>query len=105
MLQWGAAGDAHVAQVWAAMRALTCMDRPRPVRAGQTPSIPGLRYVPDYLDGDEHDQLLAAANSHGWQRSGERGVQVYGYSYNQAKGGIHRVDDIPDWASGLAARL
>jgi alkylated DNA repair dioxygenase AlkB len=70
-----------------------------------SPAIPGLRYVSDYLDPEDHDRLLAAANSQRWQRTGSRGVQIYGYSYNHAKGGIYRVDDLPEWVAGLAERL
>jgi hypothetical protein len=67
--------------------------------------IPGLRYVSDYIDREEHDRLLAAANSQGWLHAGGRGVQICGFSYNHVKGGIYRVDDLPPWVSGLADRL
>jgi alkylated DNA repair dioxygenase AlkB len=69
------------------------------------PAIGGLRYVPNYLDAEEHDRLLAAANENSWQRTGRRGVQIYGYSYNHVKGGIYRVEDLPDWVSSLTERL
>jgi alkylated DNA repair dioxygenase AlkB len=69
------------------------------------PAIPGLRYLADYLDTDSHDALLSAANARGWQRTSGRGVQIYGYSYNHIKGGIYRVDDLPEWVSGLAECL
>src|SRR4030095_15698637 len=69
------------------------------------PAIGGLRCVPNYLDTEEHDRLLAAANENSWQRTGRRGVQIYGYSYNHVKGGIYRVEDLPDWVSGLTERL
>jgi alkylated DNA repair dioxygenase AlkB len=69
------------------------------------PAIPGLRYVPDYLDADDHDRLLFTVNACGWQHAGGRGVQIYGYSYHHAKGGIYRVGDLPAWASDVAGRL
>jgi alkylated DNA repair dioxygenase AlkB len=69
------------------------------------PAIPGLRYFPDFIDRAEHDRLLAASNSHGWQRHSERGVQIYGYSYHRLKGGIYPVDGLPHWAAEVALRL
>ena len=69
------------------------------------PAIPGLRYVPDYLDADDHDRLLFTVNACGWQQAGGRGVQIYGYSYHHAKGGIYRVGDLPAWVSDVAGRL
>jgi alkylated DNA repair dioxygenase AlkB len=70
-----------------------------------TPAIPGLRYFPDYLDTDQHDCLLAAATAHGWRYAGSRRARVYGYSYSPAKGGVYRVDDLPEWAVEIAQRL
>ena len=75
------------------------------MESSYVPTIPGLRYVPEYLDQEKHDRLLCAANAHGWRQTGGRGVQIYGYSYNHVKGGIYRVDDLPDWASDVAERL
>ena len=70
------------------------------------PAIRGLRYESDYLDPQTHDRLLSAANAHGWRRhTSGRGVQIYGYSYSHVKGGIYRVDDLPDWAMEVAERL
>jgi alkylated DNA repair dioxygenase AlkB len=69
-------------------------------------AIPGLRYVADYLDPTSHDRLLAAVTTTTWQHDpGGRGFQIYGYSYHHAKGGIYRIDDLPDWAADLGKRL
>src|SRR4030095_1595599 len=68
-------------------------------------AVPGLGYVPEYLDRDTHDRLLAAADAQPWQWLGQRRVQVHGYSYSQAKGGVYRVGELPPWSSGRAARL
>jgi alkylated DNA repair dioxygenase AlkB len=70
-----------------------------------TPAIPGLRYLTDYLERDEHDRLLTAVNSTNWRYAGARRAQVYGYSYHHLKGGIYRVADLPPWAADLAQRL
>ena len=67
--------------------------------------IPGLRYIPGYLDSQEHDSLLVAADAGPWQDFGERRAQIYGYSYHYTKGGLYRVEDLPPWAEELAARL
>ena len=66
--------------------------------------IPGLRYVPGYLDADAHDALLTAVDSESW-RLGSRRAQLYGYSYDLRKGGAYRVEDLPPWAHDVARRL
>jgi alkylated DNA repair dioxygenase AlkB len=69
-------------------------------------AIPGLRYVSDYLDPASHDRLFAAVNTTTWLHDPSgRGFQIYGYSYHHTKGGIHRIDDLPDWAADLGKRL
>ena len=67
--------------------------------------VPGLRYLPDYLDCDIQTRVLAAADSQPWQQSGGRSVQIYGYSYHHLKGGIYRLGDLPAWALDVAARI
>jgi alkylated DNA repair dioxygenase AlkB len=67
--------------------------------------VPGLRYVPSYLDSATQDGLLAAVDAGQWRDLGSRRVQIYGYSYDFGKGGASRVDDLPVWALELAVRL
>jgi alkylated DNA repair dioxygenase AlkB len=67
--------------------------------------IPGLRYIPGYLDAPAHDALLAAADAGPWRPLGHRRTQLYGYSYDLRKGGAYRVEDLPAWAQALAGRL
>jgi alkylated DNA repair dioxygenase AlkB len=67
--------------------------------------IPGLRYVPGYLDPAAHDTLLAMADTGPWRHAGSRRAQIYGYSYDARKGGAYRVEDLPPWAQELATRL
>lgn len=67
--------------------------------------IPGLRYIPGYLDDAAHEALLAAVDAGEWRDFGERRAQIYGYSYHYTKDGIYRVEDLPQWAQDLAARF
>jgi alkylated DNA repair dioxygenase AlkB len=68
--------------------------------------VPGLRYVPGYLESDAQDALLAEIDSQPWQDiSGQRRIQFYGYWSDVAKGGLYRVGDLPRWAGEIAARL
>jgi alkylated DNA repair dioxygenase AlkB len=67
--------------------------------------IPGLRYVPDYLEAAEHDTVLAAVGGVSWQDVGGRRIQFYGHWYSLDRGGVYRVGDLPDWASDLALKI
>jgi alkylated DNA repair dioxygenase AlkB len=66
--------------------------------------IPGLRYVPGYLDAMAHETLLAAVDAGPWRDFGGRRGQIYGYSYHHTMG-AYRVEDLPPWALELASRL
>ena len=66
--------------------------------------IPGLRYVPGYLDVGEHDRVLGTVSGSGWQDAGGRRIQFYGHWYHHAKG-VYPVGDLPDWGLSLASRL
>jgi alkylated DNA repair dioxygenase AlkB len=69
--------------------------------------VPGLRYVPGYLQPDAHDDLLVAVDEQPWQQPSYIGrrVQVYGYTYNHTRGGIFKIGDLPGWVGDLAGRL
>jgi alkylated DNA repair dioxygenase AlkB len=67
--------------------------------------IPGIEYVPGYLDQETHDRLLFAVDQHAWQTSVEHRVQVYGYRYNHKARAAYRIGELPPWATALAARL
>jgi alkylated DNA repair protein alkB family protein 8 len=76
------------------------------IPAAGSHAVPGLRYVPDYLEPDVQANLLSAIDSLPWQdMSGQRRIQFYGHWYSPAKGGLYRVGDLPDWAGGIAVRL
>jgi alkylated DNA repair dioxygenase AlkB len=67
--------------------------------------IPGLRYVPEYIDSSTHDRLLNAADSQPWKPAGGRRVQFHGYVYDYKKRAMQRTGDLPDWALEIAMRL
>ena len=68
--------------------------------------VPGLRYVPGYLESDRQENLLAAIDSQPWHDvGGQRRIQFYGYWSEVAKGGLYRAGDLPRWAIEIAGRL
>ena len=69
------------------------------------PAIPGLCYVPGYLDSHWHDALLASVDAEPWRAFGERRAQIHGYSYDYRQGGVYRIGDLPAWALDVGARL
>jgi alkylated DNA repair dioxygenase AlkB len=70
------------------------------------PNIAGLRYVPNYLDAATHDHLFQATDSQPWQHSHQgRRIQIYGYTYDLAKGGIYRIGELPPWAAEISERV
>ncbi len=69
------------------------------------PRIPGLQYVPDYLDRAAHESLLTAADLDPWLMSVDHGVQVYSYRYSHANRAAYRIGELPPWVSDLAVRL
>ena len=67
--------------------------------------VPGLRYVPGYLESDRQENLLAAIDSQPWHDvGGQRRIQFYGYWSEVAKGGLYRAGDLPRWAIELRKR-
>jgi alkylated DNA repair dioxygenase AlkB len=70
--------------------------------------IPGLTYLPDYIDAAHEERLLAVIDRQTWLTDLARCVQHYGYRYDY-KG--RKVDPemylgpLPDWAAEIAVRL
>lgn len=71
-------------------------------------TIPGLRYIPEYLTQSEQERLLALVDQQPWLDTLQRRVQHYGYRYDYK---ARRVDaslylgDLPAWLSPLAQKL
>ena len=69
------------------------------------PSVPGLRYIPEYLDVAAHDRLLVDVDSQPWLSSVDHRVQIYGYNYSHPNRSVVRIGDLPKWVANLAVRL
>ena len=70
-----------------------------------TERIPGLRYVPAYLDAAAHDRILDVVDVEPWLMSADHRVQIYGYGYNHVRRAAYQVRDLPEWARELARQL
>jgi len=72
------------------------------------PTIPGLRYIPEFLNSEQHDETLAAVDALPWLNDLQRRVQHYGYKYNYRERSISKQDHIgplPLFAQTLAGWL
>lgn len=72
--------------------------------------VPGLRYVPDWLDEAAQRALLAEIDAAQWSTELRRRVQHYGHRYDYGRRTVatadrHEVEPIPVWAQALATRL
>jgi alkylated DNA repair dioxygenase AlkB len=74
---------------------------PITVDDADVPTIPGLRYLREYISSAEERQLVAAIDREPWNTKWQRRRQPYG-------GGYGTNDDappIPDWGRHLAERM
>jgi alkylated DNA repair dioxygenase AlkB len=73
-----------------------------------TPTIPGLRLIEDYLGADEQQRLLDTIDAQPWLTDLRRRVQHYGYRYDYTTRSLHAaayLGPLPPWAAELADRL
>jgi len=73
-----------------------------------TVTIPGLRYLPDFIDAETEAALLATIDQQPWLHDLKRRVQHYGWRYDYKARGITqdlRIGPIPDWLAGLCEPL
>ena len=74
----------------------------------KTISIIGLKYIPNYLDRSEQEQLIETIDRQPWLTDLKRRVQHYGYKYDYKK---RKVDysmflgQLPEYLDRLATRL
>ena len=77
-------------------------------REPEPAEVPGLSYVPDFLDEREETELVAAIDAAGWSSELQRRVQHYGWRYDYKARRIDasmRIGPLPEWAARLARRL
>jgi alkylated DNA repair dioxygenase AlkB len=74
---------------------------PPAVTATDVPPIPGLRYLPEYLSGEDEQAVAAAVDGLSWDTAWRRRRQPYGAGYGRSGG----APSIPAWGRRLAARL
>lgn len=71
-------------------------------------TIPGMHYLPDFMDAQTEAALLATIDQQSWLNDLKRRVQHYGWRYDYKARGITqdlRIGAIPDWLTGLCERL
>lgn len=84
------------------------MQQLRLLHEEQAYTIPGLRYVADYISIDQEAGLLAMVDSQEWRIDLKRRVQHYGYKYDYSARGIDEKDyigEIPGWLKDVAVEL
>ena len=70
--------------------------------------IPGLTYLPDIVDQERQNHLLANVDSQPWLNDLRRRVQHYGYKYDYKARRVDssmRIGGLPEWALALADQL
>ncbi|GAA2434558.1 alpha-ketoglutarate-dependent dioxygenase AlkB [Actinomadura vinacea] len=69
-------------------------------------SVPGLRYVADWLAPDDRESLLTLIDAAPWSTELRRRVQHYGHRYDYGRRNLAvQAPPLPVWARDLAARL
>jgi alkylated DNA repair dioxygenase AlkB len=69
-------------------------------------TVPGLHYVPSWLDESAQRNALASIDTSPWSSELRRRVQHYGHRYDYGKrASASGAPPIPAWASALAERL
>ena len=84
------------------------LQQPDPGPKAAIATIPGLYYVPDYINEIEHDQLLAQIDEQPWLDDLKRRVQHYGFKYDYKARRVARdmrIGKLPKWLEELAEKL
>lgn len=74
----------------------------------ETSGVPGLAYLPGWLDERAQQALLGHIDAGVWSSELRRRVQHYGYSYDYGRRNLNETRSatpIPGWAAELAGRL
>ena len=70
--------------------------------------IPGLDYLPEFLDEAEESRIVEEIDRSKWSRELSRRVQHYGWLYDYQKRAVAdwmRLGELPIWAAPIARRL
>ena len=70
--------------------------------------IVGLQYIPDFINREQHDELLRQIDAQPWLTDLKRRVQHYGYRYNYKSRSVDqsmRIGPLPHWADELGGML
>ena len=84
------------------------LQQPDPGPQAAIATIPGLYYVPDYINEIEHDWLLAQIDEQPWLDDLKRRVQHYGFKYDYKARRVARdmrIGKLPKWLEELAEKL
>lgn len=76
--------------------------------AAPVPSIPGLRYLPEYPSQREEAELIRTIDAQPWITELKRRVQHYGYRYDYKARNVtpeSRLEPLPEWLMLYADRL
>ena len=72
------------------------------------PGIPGLAYLPEFLDEFEESRIVEEIDRSAWNTDLTRRVQHYGWTYDYRQRAVAdsmRLGDLPAWAARIARRL
>lgn len=70
--------------------------------------VPGLVYIPNFLNEDEQDNLIETIDQQKWSIKDQRRIQEYGYKYDYQDGSFAastHLGTLPDWAQRIAVKL
>jgi alkylated DNA repair dioxygenase AlkB len=73
-----------------------------------TSSIPGLTYIPEYIDQRQEDELIRIIDRQPWMNDLKRRVQHYGYHYDYKARSVapeSRLGPLPEWLTPYCDRL
>jgi alkylated DNA repair dioxygenase AlkB len=75
---------------------------PRAIGEYDIPAVPGLSYLPSYINQQQEAALAAAIDNQPWDTTWKRRRQLYGKAYGYA----HKaISAFPDWGTSLANRM
>ena len=71
-------------------------------------AIPGIQYIEDYINQNQHDWLLTEIDKHQWLNDLKRRVQHYGFKYNYKARKVDmdmHIGELPEWLKKLSQML